>query len=92
MHYMSFFTPVVSNITLRIFNYPNSQSFNWASDTEMKHQEFYTKALEALNANLEKNLPFDYLVCPVCGNTYDKANADDQCAFCLTGKDKFIAI
>lgn len=68
------------------------QSFSWASDTEMKHQEFYTKALEALNANLEKNLPFDYLVCPVCGNTYDKANADDQCAFCLTGKDKFIAI
>lgn len=68
------------------------QSFYWASDTEKKHQEFYTKAIEALNAKTENILPFEYLICPVCGNTYDKANTDDQCAFCQTGKDKFITV
>lgn len=67
-------------------------SFSWASDTEKKHAEFYTKALEALNAGNESNLPFSYAICPVCGNTYDNANVDEKCAFCQTGKDKFIII
>ncbi|NVN95746.1 MAG: rubrerythrin family protein [Bacteroidetes bacterium] len=66
------------------------KSFTWAFDTEKKHQQFYIKALEALNANSEKTLPFEYLVCPVCGNTYDKANVDEKCAFCQTSKEKFI--
>ncbi len=30
-----------------------------------------------------------YLVCPVCGNTYDAAAVDAKCAFCGTPKEKF---
>jgi rubrerythrin len=66
------------------------KSFTWAFDTEKKHQKFYTVALEALNANTETTLPVQYAVCPVCGNTYDKAMMDEKCAICQTSKDKFI--
>lgn len=68
------------------------KSFTWASDTEKKHQEFYTKALEALRANQENTLPFVFAVCPVCGNTYDNAVADEKCAFCQTEKAKYLII
>ncbi len=69
-----------------------TRSFNWAYDTEKKHQQFYTKALEALKATAENTLPAGYAVCPVCGNTYEQAAMDEKCAFCQTGKDKFILI
>ena len=68
------------------------KSFNWANDTEKKHNAYYTKTLETLKAGSEKNLPFVYYVCPVCGNTYDDANLDKNCAFCQTPSDKFIKI
>jgi rubrerythrin len=69
-----------------------TKSFTWAFDTEKKHQQFYSKALEALNNKTENTLPFNYAVCPVCGNTYDKANIDPKCAFCQTPSEKFIII
>jgi rubrerythrin len=69
-----------------------TKSFTWAFDTEKKHQQFYTKALEALNANTQNTLAMEYAVCPVCGNTYDKATVEEKCAFCQTGKDKFFLI
>ena len=68
------------------------KSFRWASDTEKKHQQFYKNTLQALNTKAENTLPFVYAVCPVCGNTYDKANMDEDCAFCMTPSDKFIII
>ena len=68
------------------------KSFTWAIDTEKKHAEFYKKALEALKLNNQNTLSFDYVVCPVCGNTYEKATMDKNCAFCNTGSEKFIAI
>lgn len=67
-----------------------TKSFTWALDTEKKHNDFYSKALSALNTGSESNLPVGYAVCPVCGNTYDIANIDDKCAFCQTGKEKYI--
>ncbi|MDP2336836.1 MAG: ferritin family protein [Bacteroidota bacterium] len=67
-------------------------SFNWAFDTEKKHKEFYFKALQALNASAQNTLPVEYAVCPVCGNTYDNAMVDEKCAFCKTGKEKFIIV
>jgi rubrerythrin len=67
-----------------------TKSFSWASDTEKKHEQFYKNALQALNTKAENTLPFQYAVCPVCGNTYDKANMDEECAFCMTPSDRFI--
>ena len=69
-----------------------TKSFTWAFDTEKKHAKFYTAALEALKANAENSLPVQYAVCPVCGNTYDKAMMDEKCAFCKTSKEKFIIV
>ena len=68
------------------------KSFNWAIDTEKKHAEFYKKALEALKLHKQNTLAFEYVVCPVCGNTYEKASMDKNCAFCNTESEKFIAI
>lgn len=67
-----------------------TRSFNWAADTEKKHQQLYAAALESLKNNTEKSLPAKYAVCPVCGNTYKIDSMDDQCAFCKTKKEKFI--
>ena len=67
------------------------KSFTWAIDTEKKHQAFYKKALEALNGGGENGLPFNWMVCPVCGNTYDLASLPAACDFCMTAKEKFIA-
>jgi len=69
-----------------------TKSFTWAFDTEKKHAAFYKKALEAINAKTENTLASEYAVCPVCGNTYEKATMDDKCAFCHTAKEKFIMI
>jgi rubrerythrin len=72
---------------------PNAtKSFTWALDTEKKHLQFYANALQALDAKAENKLPFEYAVCPVCGNTYEKASMDANCAFCLTPSEKFIII
>lgn len=69
-----------------------TKSFTWAFDTELKHLAFYQKALSALETKTEKTLPFEYAVCPVCGNTYDYATIDNKCAFCGTPKEKFIKV
>ncbi|MBK8884674.1 MAG: rubrerythrin family protein [Bacteroidales bacterium] len=67
------------------------KSFSWAVDTEKKHQAFYKKALDALNSGGESGLPLNWLVCPVCGNTYDLGSVTTACDFCMTNKEKFIA-
>lgn len=69
-----------------------TQSFTWAFDTEKKHMQFYSDALQALKANTVTALPFTYAVCPVCGNTYNNATLDRKCAFCQTSKDNFVII
>lgn len=66
------------------------KSFTWAFDTEKKHMQFYTNALQALKSNTVNSLPFSYAVCPVCGNTYDQTKIDEKCAFCQTEKAKFL--
>jgi len=68
------------------------KSFNWAFDTEKKHLSFYKNALVALESKTERTLAYNYFVCPVCGNTYDKATVSEKCAFCNTSKNKFITI
>ena len=68
------------------------KSFNWANDTEKKHEKFYASASNALASATQNTLPANYVVCPVCGNTYDKSKQDDKCAFCQTKNEKFEAI
>jgi len=67
------------------------KSFSWAVDTETKHQEFYQKALAALNAGSESSLASKWFVCPVCGNAYDAGSLTDACDFCMTPKEKYLA-
>ncbi len=66
------------------------KSFTWALDTEKKHQEFYKRALEALNAGGERSLPDIWFVCPVCGNTYDGISVSEACDFCMTPREKYL--
>lgn len=66
-------------------------SFTNAFNTEKKHQVFYTDALKALNAGKEKSLPSNWMVCSVCGNTFDESSVPEECDFCKAPKDKFIA-
>ncbi|HET9570055.1 MAG TPA: ferritin family protein [Bacteroidales bacterium] len=68
------------------------KSFNWAMDTEMKHKTFYTKAMDAISSMNVPGLPVGYVVCPVCGNTYDATMVESACAFCGTAKEKFLTI
>lgn len=68
------------------------KSFTWAFDTEKKHMQFYSNAIKALKSNTVNIMPFIYAVCPVCGNTYDKAKIDEKCAFCQTSMEKYIII
>lgn len=67
------------------------KSFSWANDTEKRHQVFYKNALDALNSSGESKLPVQWLVCPVCGNTYDMASVSASCDLCMTSKEKFLA-
>jgi len=66
------------------------KSFRWAMETEKKHSQMYTNALNALNKNDLKTLPKLYWVCPKCGNTFDQPKPDSKCPFCYTSRDKYI--
>lgn len=66
------------------------KSFTWAMETEKKHADFYKQALAAIDANNVASLSAEYYVCPKCGNTYQAANVEEKCSFCMTPKDKFI--
>jgi len=66
-------------------------SFNYAYQTEKKHQALYKNALEQLNAGKEKSLPNKYMVCSTCGNTYD-GEAPARCGISMTPRERFITI
>ncbi len=65
------------------------KSFTWAMDTEIKHNDFYQKAIASLKAGTEKSFPGEWYVCPVCGNTYDGLTVKAKCDFCQTDKSKY---
>lgn len=70
------------------------RSFQWAMETEKKHQDFYTKALDALNKKTVKKLSLVYFVCPKCGNTYSNETIKgvEACDFCGSGSKSFIEV
>jgi rubrerythrin len=63
------------------------ESFRFANEVEKIHATLYTKALEKLG----KNEAVDYYVCPICGNTVEKA-APDKCPICGTPGKRFLRI
>jgi len=66
-------------------------SFNYAYQTEKKHNELYKDALEKLNNKKESTLTSNYYVCPTCGNTY-AGQAPNRCGISMTSKDRFLSI
>ncbi len=66
-------------------------SFNYAYQTEKKHQALYKNAAEQMKANKETMLPSKYMVCQTCGNTYD-GEAPARCGISMTPKERFITI
>jgi rubrerythrin len=66
------------------------KSFTWATDTEKKHNLFYQKALDAINAGKVSTLSMVYYVCPKCGNTFDTSKPESKCSFCYTASSKYI--
>ncbi|HUL30261.1 MAG TPA: rubrerythrin family protein [Thermodesulfobacteriota bacterium] len=63
------------------------QTFNFANEVEKVHAALYSKALETLG----KNEAADYYVCPVCGNTVEKA-PPDRCPICGAPGKNFMKI
>ncbi|MGE5424355.1 MAG: rubrerythrin family protein [Syntrophothermus sp.] len=68
---------------------PATKSFTWAMDTEKKHMQLYSQALDALKGNKDNSLSSVYYVCPKCGNTYAK-QTEKACSFCMTPSSKFV--
>ncbi|MDP4278233.1 MAG: ferritin family protein [Bacteroidota bacterium] len=67
-------------------------SLTWAIATEKKHVALFGKAKNALMTHTEGLLPYEYVVCPVCGNTLDKGTAPSECDICKTFKELFVDI
>jgi rubrerythrin len=63
------------------------RSFHFANEVEKIHASLYSKASESLG----KNEAVDYYVCPICGNTVEKA-APDRCPICGAPGKSFIKI
>ena len=63
------------------------QTFNFANEVEKIHAALYSTALEKLG----KNEVVDYYVCPVCGNTVEKA-PPDKCPICGAPGKSFMKI
>ncbi len=68
------------------------KSFTWASESEDNYEQLYSDAMDALDQNAENTLPFEYAVCPECGNIYVKAGMVENCAICRTPSEEFIII
>ncbi|KXB06235.1 rubrerythrin [candidate division MSBL1 archaeon SCGC-AAA382C18] len=64
-----------------------SKMFDYAMQVEEKHENFYQKALEAVEKGegLEER---DWYICPVCGNTFE-GDTPDTCPICGVPKDNF---
>jgi len=64
------------------------RSFDYANQVEETHAGLFQRALDGLDKELE---PFDYYVCPVCGNTVE-GEAPEVCPICRAPGDRFIRV
>ena len=66
------------------------KSFTWAQGAEIKHLAYFHQAEMAIASGNESGLPTSWLVCPLCGNTFNPPNVKPLCDFCLTKQENFI--
>ena len=69
-----------------------TNSFTWALNEEKQHKTLYQKALNALNNHTLSELPIEYYVCPLCGNTFKEGFQDKLCPYCNTKADQFLEV
>ncbi len=67
------------------------KSFIWAKDTEMKHAVYFIATLAAIDKNRLSSLPESFLVCPVCGQTFETRQHDEKCSSCRNPSANFIS-
>jgi rubrerythrin len=87
--YLKFITTALSEKMIDI-----AENMNWAYSTEKKHQLFLKDAIRILKTQPDSLalLPSGYIVCPICGNTYDSSEKMTTCANCSTTRDLFIEL
>ena len=66
-----------------------AKSFVWDCETQKKFIKYFRQAETIINEGNETNLPFTWLVCPTCGNTYNSTDVKGKCDFCLTRQEDF---
>lgn len=67
-------------------------SFTWAMIAEGKHSAFYQAASEVITADsTDVNAVGEWVICPVCGDTYRKSDLGSACDLCGTSAEKFTA-
>lgn len=65
-------------------------SFNWAMIAEGKHSAFYSDAIATLTTTgNDSALVGEWVVCPVCGDTYTASALGAACELCATPAEKF---
>lgn len=67
-----------------------AKSFTLAWDAEKKHLNYYRQVESAIVKGNENGLPFEWYVCPNCGNIYNPRDVKEYCDLCLTKKVSFI--
>lgn len=66
-------------------------SFNWAMIAEGKHSAFYDAAINAITVDgTDVNVVSEWVVCPVCGDTYRKSDLTSACELCGTSMEQFM--
>ena len=86
----SLFPLFIKDATSKKLKKETISSLTWALEAEKAHKKLFTEALEALKTNKESTLPLNYLVCPICGETYDKTKASSNCIICNASRDIFL--
>ncbi|MDP4266207.1 MAG: ferritin family protein [Bacteroidota bacterium] len=63
--------------------------FKWAMSAEKEYKELSENALKKLKEKKLKSLPYEYYLCPKCGNIYTKKSTEEKCGFCTNPKANY---